>query len=483
MSKGSRRVALVAGFACLMVSLPVGAAAASGISITVTKWDRNTETGTIVYDVTLNGTCSASRCYWALDAFYADGTAEVFQGGIAVGSVYGDSAVPTPFTKRLTKTLEGSAAREITHLKASMELSTGAWIRSGLYPVSTPYPDPWVTLMVTRWRLDPATGYVEYDLTMKGRGLGQRLGPCSDLRCNWGIEAYSTTETGRRLVHVLYSSSNVGDRMWTVDHRVTTSSLRPNNVTHLRAFVRPHSCAAPCAYQSVEAWQGVSNYTYKNHDLAGSATGLTPVLAANGTFFCTHFLLQGGTHYARSTLTDQFLACEAAVAAGTGYTYYAVGQAIVDAGGGPTLDRVSEDSRKPFPKPTETAIPIPPPEWEEETGCNQEIPEWSVEVVAGHISDKHGYTKAPVERISYWGYGVPWEELVYPYAMRFKAYPGTNPDTCIRVIDYHAPVGYRPIFEAVSGQPAFELTTTYTVVTDRENGSLATAFPGYPGDA
>ena len=482
MLKGSRRVALVAGFACFVALLPVGTAAAGGISITVTKWDRDTETGTIVYDVTLSGTCSASRCSWGLDAFYADGTVEVFQGGIAVGKAYGDSGVPAPFTKRLTATLEGSAAREITHLKAWMELSTGSWIRSDLYAVSTPYPDPWVTLMVTKWRLDPATGYVEYDLTMKGRGLGQRLGPCSDLRCAWGIEAYSTTETGRRLAHVLYSYSNVGDRMWTVDRRATTSSFWSNNVTHLRAYVRPHSCAAPCAYESVEAWQGVSNYTYKNHDLAGSATSLAPSLAANTGFFCTNFVLQAGTHYLRSSLTDQYLACEAALIATGGYTIYTVLQAIVDAGGASSLDRVAEDSRKPFPKPTETAIPIPPPEWEEETGCNQVIPEWSVELRASEIEAKHGYANAPTAEKSYWGFGVPWEDLVYPHAMRFQAYPDHHPERCVRVIEYLAVVGYERNYGSPPNQPSFDLTNIYTVVTEKDSGKLVTAHPGRPGE-
>lgn len=68
--------------------------------------------------------------------------------------------------------------------------------------------------------------------------------------------------------------------------------------------------------------------------------------------------------------------------------------------------------------------------------------------------------------------------------MRFKAQPGTQPDSCVRVIDYSAPVGYRPpIFDAEPGQPAFELTSTYTVVTDKALGYLVAAHPGPPGDA
>lgn len=210
--------------------------------------------------------------------------------------------------------------------------------------------------------------------------------------------------------------------------------------------------------------------------------GLAPVLAANGQFFCTNFLLHAGTHYLRSTLTDQFLACEAAVLGAAGYTIYSVQRAIVDAGGRLSLDRVYEDSQKPFPKPTETTIPIPPTEWKEETGCEQVIPEWSVEFVAGRIEEKHGYANAPTATKSYWDYGVPWKSLVHPYAMKFPAHPDAHPGRCVRVIDYHWPVGYERDYNTPSNQPQFELTTTYTVVTEADTGYLVTAHPGRPGE-
>lgn len=62
--------------------------------------------------------------------------------------------------------------------------------------------------------------------------------------------------------------------------------------------------------------------------------------------------------------------------------------------------------------------------------------------------------------------------------MRTKAVQGSRPDRCERVIEYGHIVGYEHIYATRE----YRLTTTYTVVTKKDNGALVTAHPGLPGE-
>jgi hypothetical protein len=386
-------------------------------------------------------------------------------------------------TKRLTAT---ASAREITHLRAYVVPSDLACpapcprdAYSDVVAVGSPYPDGSIALDVGLWLRNADAGTVDYDVTIKFAGAGQTDGPCSS-RCHYLVEAwYRVGSVNNMVKRLLYYDCLYG--CWTLTRRLTATGASLSKITHLRAYVFPSSCPAPCSRQTYDTgFVVVSDHVYKNYDILQFASVEAPILTENGTMFCTRFLLKAGTHYARSTLTDQYIACEAAVAA-AGYTITSVLTKIIDAGGGSSLEVLVGDDLRPFPLPDPTTPPVRL-DWEEETGCEQEIPEWSVEAASGHVERDHGYVRAPdPSQDSYWDLNVPWEKLVFPYAMRFPAYPGKNAGSCERVIEYDDIVGFERVFSATE-PPYFRLTTTYTVVTDESSGALITAHPGVPGE-
>jgi hypothetical protein len=377
--------------------------------------------------------------------------------------------------------------KEVTHLKASVAASAtscpapcGRETYESWVTVGAPYPNGWIRLDVAKWQRNLSTGRVDYDLTMKFVGAGQDNGPCQNISCYYRIEAWHQDGSTDVLRAALLSSDCLSG-CWSGTRQVIADAASLPDVTHLRAHVYPSSssCPDPCLREKYDTgFIRVSNYVYKNHDIAESTGTLEPWLVGNPGFFCEVFLARAGTHYERSTLTDQYLACEAAVAALGGYTIYSVAKAIVDAGGGASLDAVVDDLDNPFPQPSPT-IPVPPLEWEDETGCVQNIPEWSVEVAAIHIEEEHGYGSESGK--SKWDYGVPWRELVFPFAMNYKAREGSEPGRCERVIHYSSIVGSERIW-ALGTPPTYYPTSTYTVVTNKGTGTLVTAHPGLPGE-
>ena len=129
--------------------------------------------------------------------------------------------------------------------------------------------------------------------------------------------AYYKDGSVERSQHVLYSTSNSGGTKWTATQRVTATGVSAPDVTHLRAYVKPYyACADPCQYDTADHWRPVSSYIYKDHDMARTGDDLGPVYDANPAFFCSWYLMQAGTHQDRSTVSDQYLACEAALLAG-----------------------------------------------------------------------------------------------------------------------------------------------------------------------
>lgn len=247
------QLGVVLGLALIAGLLPVVGAVAASASLEVTAWQVDQATGTIVYDVNVHGTCETT-CSWSLSGWYSDGTVDQYQRGIASGSVYTSGA----FTKRTTGTLSSADAREITHLKTKVTSSTNVVTWSGAVRVAEPYAAPTVTLKVDKWQADRGSGLVDYDVTLNATGLGQRNGPCDQVRCAWGIEAYYKGGSTQRLYHVLYSSSNSGGTMWTTTQQVTKLAFPANEVTHLRGYVKPHSCSTPCPNETLETWSVVS---------------------------------------------------------------------------------------------------------------------------------------------------------------------------------------------------------------------------------
>ncbi|HYO60739.1 MAG TPA: hypothetical protein VEU29_02450 [Actinomycetota bacterium] len=239
--------------------LPITAAEAAEISAVVATWEVDPASGSVDYDVTVSGSCGAPTCTWRVYGHYVDGSVQLVQTTVGYGTVYGSATSPAGFTKHLVGTLSGGAsAREITDLQATLKPSTGSLIKTELIHVSDAYPAPFVTIDVDKWQVDTATGVVEYDVTMDAGGLGQQFGPCGGVRCRWGLVAYYKDGVVERSQHVLYGSSNSGGTKWTVNHRATATGFAALEITHLRGYVSPYSCADPCAYETVESWAPVS---------------------------------------------------------------------------------------------------------------------------------------------------------------------------------------------------------------------------------
>ena len=93
--------------------------AASLDSLVVTQWNVDLESGTVTYDVSLNGLCDALSCDWSLGGYFQNEGAQLYQIGLGSGSVVGSPNSPVSFSRRVSGTLSGStSAREITDLKA-----------------------------------------------------------------------------------------------------------------------------------------------------------------------------------------------------------------------------------------------------------------------------------------------------------------------------------------------------------------------------
>lgn len=451
------------------------AAFAGSFNLTVADWTRNPQGGAVSYDMTLragganegNAPC-VSVCYWCIDASYKNGSTDVGIDTLAQDSATGAS----DFERRLTTPAGGRQLSEITHVRARLvpnygwyETWTTDWIK-----VADPATGS-LSLSVVVWRRDSSNGTVTHDLLLEGKATARRGGPCEGV-CTWYVDAYYKNGGSESLGIESATGS------WDFSRRLVTPNggKQLPEISHIRARLIPN-------YSGYETWDTglipVSDYIYKGHDMTQSAPVLDPVLAANGGFFCTRFLVHAGSHFDRSTVSDQYLACEAAVGAAAGYTIYKVLEAIVDQAGAPSIDVVVEDTEKPFPRPTSTPIDLPLDQWRSETGCEQEIPEWSVDAVTAKIERDHGFNSTTDK--SKWGYRVPWRDLVWPHAMEYKATQGSRPDHCERVINYGYPVGYERIYNSETGQ-RYRETWTYTVVTDKEYGNLITAHPGLPGE-
>lgn len=473
----ARSFAVVVVVALLTAALPVPDARASGLSIQVTAWQVDHGTGALTYDVTVSGTCGVSRCSWLLDGWYSDGAGDQFQRGIATGTASNSYGSQTPFSTRLTGTLQGSAAPEITHLKARMELSAGGWVTTGLHSVSAPYPAPWLALSVHKWRVDPGTGSVDYDVTMNGGGFGQRFGPCDAIRCNWGIEAYHDDGTTRRLEHVLLSYSNSGSRKWTVSERSAITGFAARRVTHLRAYVRPHSCAVPCAYETVDTgFRFVGDHTERDHDLVPYSTSLTAAYAANRSTFCDGLALRGGPSVDGDSVPDVYQRCAVLVMAGTAISVL-LAELLATPGGRDALDDLLEDwVTEPVPSSEEQEDPplpwFPPDDWTD-NGCKQFISDSSIESAANKIESFH--VLGANQGRSEFFVDVDWRWLASFDAKRVPAQPSawTGSKYCVRRVEYWRDVGIERRHNFSIGP-----THVYTVLTNKDTGALFNMYPG-----
>lgn len=217
----------------------------------------------------------------------------------------------------------------------------------------------------------------------------------------------------------------------------------------------------------------VSDHVYKGQNVAAAAVALHPVLTRNPTFFCQRFLLRAGTHRLRSTLTDQYIACELAVGAAE-YSVVRVLESIIDTPGSAVLEDLLPEA---FPAPDPAMVPPIREDWEDETGCNQDIPAPSIDPRETHVEDRHGYSAPPGLKASKWEHGVPWKLLVRPHALNYKAVEQVDyPGRCQRVIRYITYVGYEWVFATEE----FRITDEYTVITNKDTGDFITAFPGRP---
>jgi hypothetical protein len=314
-------------------TLPVPASLAEGIDLTVTDWTNDVESGEVDYDVDVaiklpaGDTGCNTPCTWKVEGYYDDGTVEEFQSVLRSGTVTGPVVL---YGTRLTGSRQFPG--EITELRASVTPAGATEPRyTDVVQVSEPYPEGKVELTIGKWVIDPTSGDAAYDFSVNVSGSGQVNGPCYGA-CYLSVEALHRDGTIDTIVHSFVSGLPLSSS-WTHTQDFT-GIISSVGVTHLSArLVSADSGTEP--YMSTKS---VSDYVYKDQDLAAAGVALGPVLTRNPTFFCTRFLVQAGTHHLQSSLTDQYIACEAAVAA-TEYTIFKVLEGIFDAPGpdGPGL--------------------------------------------------------------------------------------------------------------------------------------------------
>ncbi|MDQ3914359.1 MAG: LamG domain-containing protein [Actinomycetota bacterium] len=448
---------------------------------TIGRWSADHETGRVDYSLRVNaaalnapgdvaGPCYQIACSWRVESRYSNGTIQSNFGAFGSGTLASN-------TSSMNEAVSGVAWMEATEIRTIVEPGSCDGYQcnqartrydSGWIKVRDPYPTGSISLAVNRWQRDPETGVITYDLKVGAGGAAQVGGPCHEKACQWRVEVFDENGSRGQL-----SSEQLPGGTWSFSR--TVAGTTSGRFTHLKATL-DSICGVNLEYWCWDPWETyttalipVSDYVYKGQDLATAAVALAPVLTRNRSFFCTRFLLRAGTHHLRSTLTDQYIACEAAVAAAE-YTIVRVLESIVDA---PGPARFTDFLPESFPRP-DSEVPPVRQDWETETECVQNIPAWSVEAIAWKIEERHGYESTA--RASRWSEDAPWKDLVWPYAMRYKAIQGSRADRCERVIDYRWVVGY----EYVSGEE--RLTTIYTVVTDKYTGNLVTAHPGRPGE-
>lgn len=226
------------------------------ISLEVSKWDVDTDWGAVDYDVTMrikgagqmNGPCQNVRCYYGVYAYYKDGSTEKLQHTL---HNYDCLSGCWSVTKQITAT--AAIRKEVTHLRARVYPSASScpapcskeswesWVAVG-----APYPNGSISLDVTKWSKDSATGSVDYDITMGIVGAGQENGPCQ-VRCYARVQAWAVDGSSQTLKSTIYSYDCISG-CWAVSKQVTATSAM-TGVTHLQAIVYPASsaCPAPCS--------------------------------------------------------------------------------------------------------------------------------------------------------------------------------------------------------------------------------------------
>lgn len=224
---------------------------AGGMTLAANRWDVNTETGVVSYDLTLTATGAAaggqpcaSYCTWKMEAWYRDGAVETLRRNLASGPAHKTN----DFT--LTRTMAPTRLPEITHVRAVLTPdyagSSTTWTTSWV-SVSPPYPDGGVGVTVTRWDADVDTGSIAYDLMMRWWGAGQYEGPCTGY-CSWDLRAFYRDGTVEMVRGAPLSSGSVySNGVWEQTFRVAGSMKA--EVTHLQARLFPYNSPdSPLAY-------------------------------------------------------------------------------------------------------------------------------------------------------------------------------------------------------------------------------------------
>lgn len=245
----ARSIGITLILALAATMLPIVAATpaqAAELSLTVNEWSANPETGLVSYDLDLNGECAPSSCTWNLNAYYVNGSTEKTQIGLAVGTEYGGSSPPTPFTRHFE---DSRVLPEITHLKVVMASPGGVSSSTPLIPVHALYPEGSIQLQVNQWSADATNGTVTYDLDAIIKGAGQEKGPCQ-YQCTWEVTAYYKNGADEIRQATLGNARLYGPA-WTrtLDLQATDRPL--GEVTHLIATLTPDYC---CYDSSSSGW-------------------------------------------------------------------------------------------------------------------------------------------------------------------------------------------------------------------------------------
>ena len=230
------RFLVIASLAAILPVAVAQSAQAALPSLTITRWDVNTDTGVVDYDVTVDGgTCSAYRCWWALQGFFVSNGSERHAFDIASPrAVYGSSSSPVPYSEHFVGT---ATLAEATHLYLSYT-EDGNWQVLDSRNVHVPYPDGSINVTAAKWDRNIDTGKVTYDLDLSIKGAGQINGACNG-DCLWRIEtAYLDGGTPRNVLDI--EQDRLSGKNWTFSTRLSRTDRQIPEATHIRATVGPY---------------------------------------------------------------------------------------------------------------------------------------------------------------------------------------------------------------------------------------------------
>jgi hypothetical protein len=280
-------------------------------TVAVAMIGRSKTTGFLVYNLSAsasayfstNGVCSypGFTCTLGIQAKY--GTASTIENVDSTVLTYPVPAVTHQFTSST-----GVDSPKITSVRSYVSGVSGngsSFIYSAWRTVNDPYQDPSASLLIKTFSLNSITGNIDVNLTASSNAYFSQNGVCRHpgFDCTIGINAkYGSTGavTSIESATIPYPAASITQTF------VSSTSL--TNATALQAYVTGGDGTV------AGKWIPVSNFTQNGMDTAAALALLVAGVGSSAVPCYTLFPV--GTHLQRSSLSDQQIACEAALVSG-----------------------------------------------------------------------------------------------------------------------------------------------------------------------